>query len=84
MGIPFSVTSAAPAGRIIAVTPSDTTDLPDGPCRGLLIGTGGVVTIHDGGGVKATLVPMQTGYNWVQCTRVWAAGLTAVSVWALY
>jgi len=78
------VLKQASAVAVKAVTPSDAVDLPDGMCRGLLVGTAGVATIIDAGGNQATLVPLQVGYNWVAVRRVFATGLVAANIWALY
>lgn len=76
--------STGPAESVVPVTPSDADDLPNGPCRGLLCGTGGALTIIDGGGATRTAVPMQVGYNPIVVQRVFETGSTADNIWALY
>lgn len=74
----------APASKVVAVSANDSTDLPDGVCRSLLVGTAGAATIIDASGATATLIPLQAGYNPIGVTRVKATGLTAANIWALY
>lgn len=69
------------------VTASDTADLPDGPCEGLLVGTAGAARLilgdaADTGG--SNLVPLQVGYNPIAVQRVYSTGLTAANIWAIY
>lgn len=73
----------ASAFAVVPVTPSDTADLPDGMCRGLLIGTGGTLNVIDAGGTLRTGVPFQAGDTWIAVRRVLTGG-TAANVWALY
>lgn len=79
--MPLSETT--PARKVVPVTPSDTTDLPDGPCRALLVGTAGTANINDLTGTARTAVPLQPGYNPIGCQRVRTGG-TAANIWALY
>lgn len=74
--------SQAPAAALIPVTKADS-DLPDGPCRGLLVGTPGTLNIKDGTGTTRTNVPIQQGWNPVECIQVRTGG-TATDIWALY
>lgn len=75
---------SAPAGMVVAVTASDSADLPDGICRSLLVGTGGAADILDATGVKRSAVPLQTGYNPIGVQRVYATNIVASNIWALY
>lgn len=88
MTSPFKTSSgaslAAPAGRWVPVTASDTLDLPDGVCRALLVGTAGAADIIDADGVARSAVPLQAGYNPGGVQRVKATSLTAANIWALY
>lgn len=67
------------------VSPNDSTDLPDGNCRGLYVGTGGDVEIVTVGGttvvfhgvVGGTILP-------IRCSRVRAANTVASDIVALY
>ena len=72
------------AKRLIPITPNDGADLPEGPCAGLLVGTGGAATVIDGSGTERTGVPLQEGYNPISVKRVKATGLAAANLWALY
>ncbi len=65
------------------VTPSDSTDLPNGACDGLLISAAGVVKINTPGG--STVSPaMQAGINGIGALRVWSTGTDGITIWALY
>jgi hypothetical protein len=68
------------------VIPSDTVDLPDGACRALLVGTPGNARIIDAGGTDTgvDLVPLQVGWNPGGVRRIYATGLTASNIWAIY
>ena len=75
---------SSPAASVQPVTASDTTDLPDGVCRALLVGAAGAATVVDAGGVERTGVPLQAGYNPIRVARIKATGLAASNIWALY
>lgn len=77
------LSSDSPAGLWVLVTKSDTTDLPDGPCRALLVGTAGTANLNDVRGNSTTNVPLQQGYNPLRVRRVRLGG-TADDIWALY
>ena len=56
-------------------------------CKGLLIGTAGSARVvwadgQDSGGTN--LVPLQAGIMPISVTRIYATGLTAANIWALY
>lgn len=74
--------SVAPADDFVLVAKADA-DLPDGPCRGLLVGVAGTANIMTLGGDTRTNVPLQQGYNPLVCKQVRAGG-TASDIWALY
>ena len=74
----------APGGRLSAVNPSDTLDLPLGVCKALLVGTAGNADIVDADGVLQLTVPLQTGYNPIGVTRIYSTHLTASNIWAIY
>lgn len=84
----FKTTSGAgltaPAGRAVAVTASDTLDLPGGVCKALLVGTAGAADLLDADGVKRSAVPLQAGYNPIGVQRIFATSLGASNIWALY
>lgn len=69
------------------VTPSDTVDLPGGPCRALYVGgTGDLKVTTVGGSTGGSVVKAnQAGTRLeLRCTRVWATGTTATNIVALY
>ncbi len=75
--------SDASAGVWVPVTKNDNADLPDGICRGLLVGTAGTANLHDMRGNLRANVPLQQGYNPLRVRRVRTSG-TADNIWALY
>lgn len=64
------------------VTKADA-DLPEGPCRGLLVGTAGTANLMELDGTVRTNVPLQAGYNNLVVKQVMLGG-TADNIWALY
>lgn len=70
------------SGKIRLVTKANS-NLPDGPCRGLLVGTAGTANLMDASGAILADVPLQTGYNPIQVLQVRTSG-TADDIWALY
>ncbi|NJM33988.1 MAG: hypothetical protein HC850_03940 [Rhodomicrobium sp.] len=86
MSNPFSSHNGglnAPASRIVPITPDDDSDLPEGTCRALLVGTAGTATLIDASGTERTGVPLQQGFNPIGVRRVKTGG-TATNLWALY
>ena len=67
---------------LVPVTKADA-ELPDGPCRCLLVGTAGTANIVDATGATRTNVPLQQGYNPIVCQQVRTGG-TASNIWAIY
>ena len=74
----------SPGSKIVAVSANDSTDLPDGTCRALLVGTAGAATVIDAEGNTSLLIPLQAGYNPIRVSRVKSTGLTAANIWAIY
>ena len=74
----------SPGSKIVAVSANDSTDLPGGICRALLVGTAGVADIIDGEGNAVSGVPLQAGYNPIRVTRVKSTNLAASSIFAIY
>lgn len=74
--------SSGPAGKLVLVTKADA-NLPDGLCRGLLVGTAGTANLVDSSGGTAANVPLQAGYNPLSVLQVKTGG-TADNIWALY
>lgn len=64
------------------VTKADA-DLPDGPCRSLLVGTAGTANLMEIDGTIRANVPLQQGYNPLWALQVRTGG-TAADIWALY
>lgn len=73
----------APAPKMTPITPDDDSDLPNGICRALLVGSEGTATIIDATGVERVDVPLQQGFNPIGVRRVKIGG-TASGLWALY
>ena len=73
---------ADPAEEYAPVTKADA-DLPDGPARGLLVGTAGTANLMETGGTIRAAVPLQKGYNPLIVRQVRTGG-TADDIWALY
>lgn len=84
----FADNVAAPARHAVAVTPSDTADLPDTP-KGLYVGTGGdvvLVAADAPAGAAGTAFRSLPGGALlpVRARRVLASGTTAADLVALY
>lgn len=71
-----------PSGMIRLVTKANA-NLPDGPCRALLVGTAGTANLMDATGEILANVPLQVGYNPIQVLQVRTSG-DADDIWALY
>lgn len=70
----------------VAVTPSDTTNLPRGVCRALYTGSGGVLVVQmDEFNLPLTLTAVPAGEIMpLAVSRVLATGTTATGVHAFY
>lgn len=78
----------SPIVSIKAVTPNDSTDLPNGACRAMLITGAGNLRITTAGGDTVTL-PISAnwfGVTYIRAARVWATGTTvsASNIFACY
>lgn len=73
--------ATAPALDVVPVTKADQA-LPGGLCRGLLVGTAGTANLMTASGAIRENVPLQQGYNPIQCLQVRTGG-TASDIWAL-
>lgn len=74
----------SPARKLRAVTPNDSTDLAAGPCKALLIGGAGtisVIAVDDSSEVSLTVA---AGILPVRAKRVRSTGTTATGIVALY
>lgn len=81
----FSTTSEtliSPADNMAPVTPSDSVDL-DYVTRALIIANGGVIKVSPMNGAAVTLT-VPAGVLPIRVTRVWAAGLTASGITAIW
>jgi len=72
-----------PSGKIRSVTKADSTNLPDGDCRALFVGTAGTANLVDCTGQALTNFPLKEGVNPIQVSQVNTGG-TADDIWALY
>lgn len=75
-----------PAFRYYAVTPHDSTDLAEGPCRALYIGgAGNIVLVRPQDGVAVTFSGVLAG-TFLPCyaLRVNSTNTTATNIVALY
>jgi hypothetical protein len=77
------VMSSLPSGKIRAVTPDNDNDLPDGPCRGISVGTAGLVNIDDLTGTTVT-VYCNLGANPYAAKRIRSTSTTAATIRAMY
>lgn len=77
-----------PSGKMRAVTPSDSADLPDGQTRGLYIGSisgGAGMSVIDATGATVTIAGLVAGAVYpFKVRRVRSSGTTASSILALY
>lgn len=72
------------ANFAVAITKHDSTNFPDGQCRGIYVGVGGdVVAIVDGAAITFKNAPSGAILP-VQATRVNATNTTATDMVALY
>jgi hypothetical protein len=81
----FNTQGPAPDYDGYPVTPSDTVNLSNGPCRALNVTTAGNVAVNLVGGGTATLTGLSAGQIIeVAAQRVLATGTTAAGIFALY
>jgi hypothetical protein len=78
--------SILPIMSVKAVTPSDSVDLPDGACRGLIVnGTGNLSFITaNGETVTLTIGTSWFGVQNISARRILATGTTATGIFACY
>lgn len=74
--------ASAPGQAVVSVTPASS-DLPDGICRALWIGTAGTLNGIDALGNTVTAFPALAGLLPVAFSRV-STGGTASDIWAIY
>lgn len=69
----------------VTITPNDSTDLTNGPTRGLLLSAAGTVVVDTVGGSASRTLPLQAGWNPVSVKRVYSTGTTAgITILACY
>jgi len=73
----------SPSGIVKKLTKNSSADLPDGPTRGLCIGTAGTLNFVDIQGNDCVDFPAQVGYNPLRIARLKAGG-TADNIWGLF
>lgn len=73
-----------PSGNIKPVTASDSTDLPDGPCRGFHVNVAGDVCFIDLSGNTVTLTVTAGAPLPYAVSRIKSTGTTATGIFALY
>lgn len=69
------------------VTPNDSADIGNAPCRGLYIGVTGDVRVTLAGmadGAHVTFANVPVGFAPLQAKRVWSTGTTATDIKALF
>ena len=72
-------------GRVFrVVTPSDALDLPDGPCKGLYVGTQGNLAVIGADDEEAVTLVAAIGWLPVCAKRIKAEGTTADAIVAIY
>ena len=71
--------------QAIAVTPADGSDLPNGPCAGLVCTVGGNVNVVLAGTGTAVLTTLVAGTIYdIPLTRILSTSTTATGIFALY
>lgn len=79
------INSGKTARNFPSVTPADGSDLPNGECSALFIGTGGNVVCVDDAGNETTFKNLPDAYALpVQTKRVKSTGTTATDIVAYY
>lgn len=74
-----------PANDVVPVTKADS-DLPDGPCKAILVGVAGTLNVQTVGIGPATIrtsIPLAAGIYPFQLNQVRLGG-TADNIWAIY
>lgn len=79
------VEQSRPARKCVAITPSNTVNFTDGPCRAIYVGSGGNLSVVPPEGSAVSIVGALTGHIlWIEAIRVDASGTSAQSLVALY
>lgn len=88
MPFPFLETTNdyTPINDIKPVTPNDSADLPNGPCRALIFTNSGSVTLVTYAGTTVTLSIGTTwfGVQYIRAKRILNTGTSATGIFACY
>ena len=78
----------SPIQSMKVVTPNDSADLPDGPCRALILNAAGNIKFDTLNGETVTLAVSSAwfGVTYIRAKRIYATGTTipAASIFACY
>lgn len=77
----------SPINDLKAVTPNDTTDLPNGPCRGMLFTAAGNITFDTAAGTTVTIPVNSSWFGaviYIRAKRIRATGTTSTGIFACY
>lgn len=80
MPIANVMSGQAPYRRLVAVSPSDSVDLPGGMSHGLYIGTAGAIVVVDALGNTVTLAALANGWHPMCVRRVKSTGTLAMNI----
>lgn len=78
-----TINDCAPANDLVAVTPSDSTDLAD-VCRGIIVGAAGNVVIDTLAGTTTTVYLIAGVIHWIKAVRIRSTNTTATGIVAVY
>ncbi len=86
--MPTPLDDVVPSWQLVAVTPSDTVDLPFGPCRGIWVGVTGNVQLTsplDSAATSVVVPALIAGMaHPIRAKRIWNASTTATGIFAIY
>lgn len=77
----------SPINDLKAATPNDSTDLPNGVCRGLLFTTVGNVSFDTANGTTVTIPVNSSWFGaviYIRAKRIRATGTTSTGIFACY
>jgi len=71
---------AAPPAKVVAVSPNDTTDLPDGVCRGVIVDADGTLNVvwADGTALNGWLVFKGRNSGFIKRVKTGGSGPTVI------
>jgi hypothetical protein len=75
---------SGPADFAVAVTPSDSANLPNSDCVALYIGTAGTLRVMCSNGQDCVFAATVAGVLPLKVRRVYATGTTATNIVAMY